>query len=227
MCGRFTLYHSPEDLTERFALQGSLFTPEARFNIAPTQPVGAITAHGPHAERLLEPLRWGLVPFWAKDPAMGSKLINARSETVQEKPSFKHALSRRRCLVPADGFYEWDRKTRQPTHFRLKEAALFAFAGLYEEWHAPDGSPLRTCTILTTEANALVAPIHERMPVILQTPEDEACWLETGRYKPADLLPLLAPFPAEQMEAFFVSKRVGSPANDDPELLIPENEGEL
>jgi putative SOS response-associated peptidase YedK len=204
----------------RFDVQGSLFEPTARYNIAPTQPVAAVTAHGPSAERLLEPLLWGLVPFWAKDRAIGSKLINARSETVQEKPSFKHALSRRRCLIPADGFYEWDRTTKQPTHFRVRGGELFAFAGLYEEWHAPDGSPLRTCTVLTTEANALVATIHERMPVILQNPDDEAMWLEVGRYKPLDLMPLFAPFPAEQMDAIFVSKRVGSPVNDDAELLL-------
>ncbi|MBB6050211.1 SOS response-associated peptidase [Armatimonas rosea] len=221
MCGRFTMHHGPDELMARFDIQGSLFEPTARYNIAPTQPVAAVTAHGPRAERLLEPLHWGLVPFWAKDTAIASKLINARSETVQEKPSFKHALSRRRCLIPADGFYEWDRKTKQPTHFRVRGGELFAFAGLYEEWHAPDGSPLRTCTVLTTEANALVAPIHERMPVILQNPDDEAMWLEVGRYKPLDLPPLFSPFPADQMDAIFVSKRVGSPANDDAELLVP------
>jgi putative SOS response-associated peptidase YedK len=214
------MHHGADELAARFEVQGSLFEPSARYNIAPTQPVAAITAHGPSAERLLEPLHWGLVPFWAKDATIASKLINARSETVHEKPSFKHALSRRRCLIPADGFYEWDRKTKQPTHFRVQGGALFAFAGLYEEWHSPDGSSLRTCTVLTTEANTLVAPIHERMPVILQTRDDEAMWLEVGRYKPLDLQPLFAPFPADQMEAVFVSKRVGSPVNDDAELLV-------
>lgn len=222
MCGRFTMYHDADEIMVRFDVQGSLFEPRAHYNIAPTQPVAAITAQGPNAERLLEPLRWGLVPFWAKDTAIASKLINARSETVQEKPSFKHALTRRRCLIPADGFYEWDRKTKQPTHFRVRGGELFAFAGLYEEWHAPnsEGSPLRTCTVLTTEANALVGQIHERMPVILQSPDDEAMWLEVGRYKPLDLQPLFAPFPADQMDAIFVSKRVGSPTNDDAELLV-------
>ncbi|MCX6369474.1 MAG: SOS response-associated peptidase, partial [Armatimonadetes bacterium] len=219
MCGRFTMHHDQGEVMARFEVQGSLFEPLARYNIAPTQAVAAITAHGPRAERLLEPLHWGLVPFWAKDTAIASKLINARSETVQEKPSFKHALSRRRCLIPADGFYEWDRKTKQPTHFRVRGGELFAFAGLYEEWQAPDGSSLRSCTVLTTQANALVAPIHERMPVILQTQDDEAIWLEVGRYKPHDLQPLMIPFPADQMEAVFVSKRVGSPANDDASLL--------
>ncbi len=213
------MHHDAAEIVARFDVQGSLFEPQARYNIAPTQPVAAIAAQGPSAERLLEPLRWGLVPFWAKDTAIASKLINARSETVQEKPSFKHALSRRRCLIPADGFYEWDRKTKQPTHFRVRDGELFAFAGLYEEWHAPDGSSLRTCTVLTTQANALVAPIHERMPVILQNKDDEAMWLEVGRYKPLDLQSLFSPFPTDQMDAFFVSKRVGSPANDDPLLI--------
>ena len=216
------MHHDQGEVVARFDVQGSLFEPTARYNIAPTQPVAAITAHGLSAERLLEPLLWGLVPFWAKDTAIASKLINARSETVHEKPSFKHALSRRRCLIPADGFYEWDRKTKQPTHFRVRGGELFAFAGLYEEWHAPDGSSLRTCTVLTTQANALVAPIHERMPVILQNKDDEAMWLEVGRYKPADLAPLLSPLPTEQMDAFFVSKRVGSPINDDVQLILAD-----
>ena len=214
------MHHGPEEITARFEVQGSLFEPSPRYNIAPTQALAAITAHGPRAERLLEPLQWGLVPSWAKDTAMASKLINARSETVQEKPSFRQALSRRRCLIPADGFYEWDRTTKQPTHFQVRGGELFAFAGLYEEWHAPDGSSLRTCTVLTTQANELVGKIHERMPVILQNKDDEAIWLEVGRYKPADLQPLFAPFPADQMDAFLVSKRVGSPTNDDPELLL-------
>ena len=213
------MHHAGDEIRVRFDIQGSLFEPTPRYNIAPTQAVAAITGQGPSAERLLEPLQWGLVPFWAKDTAIGSKLINARSETVHEKPSFRHALSRRRCLIPADGFYEWDRATKQPTHFRVRGGELFAFAGLYEEWHAPDGSPLRTCTVLTTQANALVGKLHERMPVILQTRSDEALWLEVGRYKPADLMPLLIPFPAEEMDATPVSKRVGSPLNDDPDLL--------
>lgn len=220
MCGRFTLHHDADAVVERFGIQGSLFALTPRYNIAPTQAVAAITGHGPRVERLLEPLQWGLVPFWAKDVSIGSKLINARSETVHEKPSFKHALARRRCLVIADGFYEWERTTKQPLHFRVRGGELFAFAGLYEEWHSPDGSSLRTCTILTTQANALVSPIHERMPVILQSPDDEAAWLDVARVKPAEVAPLFVPFPEELMDGRSVSKRVGSPANDDPELLV-------
>jgi putative SOS response-associated peptidase YedK len=217
MCGRFTLAVPGAQVAAQFELAT---TPEltARYNIAPTQQVAAVRAGD--AGRELALFRWGLVPTWAKDPSVGARMINARSETVAEKPSFRNALRQRRCLIPADGFYEWDRKTKQPTHFRVQGGALFAFAGLYEEWHSPDGSSLRTCTVLTTEANTLVAPIHERMPVILQTRDDEAMWLEVGRYKPLDLQPLFAPFPADQMEAVFVSKRVGSPVNDDAELLV-------
>lgn len=220
MCGRFTQQRDAAAVADRFGVQGTLFEPTPRYNVAPTQAVAAVTPHGPRQERLLEPLRWGLVPFWARDPAIGNKLINARSETVLEKPSFRHAMAKRRCLIPADGFYEWERATRQPYHFHLRGGPLFAFAGLYDEWTAPDGSPLRTCTILTTQANELVGRIHDRMPVILH-PADEAAWLDVARFRPADLLPLLAPYPAEEMEATAVSKRVGSPAFDDPELVAP------
>jgi putative SOS response-associated peptidase YedK len=218
MCGRFTQHHSHDQVAARFGVQASLFETSARYNIAPTQPVAAITEHGPHRERLLEPLRWGLVPFWAKDTAIGNKLINARAETVAEKPSFRNALARRRCLIPADGFYEWDRTTKQPYHFRLRSGALFAFAGLFEEWESPDGSPLRTCTLLTTEANPLVGRIHERMPVILQ-PDDEDAWLDVARHKPAGIAALFRAYPEEAMQAVAVSRRVGSPAVDEPELL--------
>lgn len=220
MCGRFTQHHDQAEIEARFQVQGALFDMEPRYNIAPTQPVFAITVHGPRHERLLEPLRWGLVPFWARDPAIGNKLINARCETATEKPSFRNAIVRRRCLIPADGFYEWDRATRQPFHFRRRDQGLFAFAGLWEEWESPDGSALRTCAILTTEANALVGRIHERMPVILR-PDDEAAWLDVARVRPPDLARLWEPYPEEEMEAVAVGKRVGSPANDDPGLLEP------
>ena len=220
MCGRFTQHHDADSVAARFAVQGSLLEITPRFNIAPTQPVAAVTAHGPLQERLLEPLRWGLVPSWARDSAIGNKMINARAETVAEKPAFRTALSRRRCLIPADGFYEWDRTTRQPYHFRLLGGELFAFAGIWEEWVSPDGSPLRTCALLTTEANTLVAPVHERMPVILR-PENEASWLDIAHVRPADLEPFWTPFPESEMEKYPVSKRVGSPAVDEPELVEP------
>lgn len=220
MCGRFTQHHDQTEIEARFHVQGALFDMEPRYNIAPTQPVFAITSHGPGQERLLEPLRWGLVPFWARDTAIGNKLINARCETAAEKPSFRNALARRRCLIPADGFYEWDRTTRQPFHFRRRDGGLFAFAGLWEEWESPDGSPLRTCTVLTTAANSLVGRIHERMPVILPA-DGEADWLDVARCRPPDLTPFWEPYPESEMQAVAVGRRVGSVANDDPTLLEP------
>jgi putative SOS response-associated peptidase YedK len=156
-------------------------------------------------------------------------MINARAETLAEKPSFKAALTHRRCLLPSDGFYEWDKTggTRQPIHFRLKGGGLFAFAGLWEEWRAPgspaDAPPLRTCTIITTEPNETVGRYHNRMPVIL-LPGDEGFWLDPAVRRADELLPLLAPFPDEQMESFAVSRRVNSPATDDPSLLNTEPE---
>jgi putative SOS response-associated peptidase YedK len=222
MCGRFTLHHDPAEIFDRFEIQGSLFaelTP--RFNIAPSQAVAVITEHGPRRERLLEPMQWGLVPFWARDTELGKKLINARSETAAEKPSFKHALKRRRCLVPADGFYEWDRATKQPMHFRKKGGALFAFAGLFDEWQSPDGSALRSFTVLTTTPNPLVARIHDRMPVILKDADAEDAWLDV-QGTPLDSLELFfAPLDAGEMDAYPVGKRVGSPVSDDPGLLTP------
>ncbi|HVK05850.1 MAG TPA: SOS response-associated peptidase [Armatimonadaceae bacterium] len=225
MCGRFTMHHDVGEVVDRFGAQSVLFDElPPRYNVAPQQAVAAVTASGPKGERLLELCRWGLVPFWAKDPSIGGKMINARAETVAEKPSFKQALAKRRCLVPADGFYEWDRAggTRQPIHFRLKGGGgpLFAFAGLWEEWESPDGSPLRTCTLVTTTPNAIVAPYHDRMPVILR-PEDEALWMDTEVRQADALLPLLAPYPEEEMECYPVSRQVNTPVNDTPDLIEP------
>ncbi len=176
MCGRFTLHHSTDEVAERFAVQEALFDIAPRYNIAPTQPVAAVTA--PDGARRLEGLQWGLVPFWAKDVAIGSKMINARAETLVEKPAFKNALIRRRCLIPADGCYEWKKEPRggrQPMHIRKGGAAL-RLRGLDG---TRCGSPLRTCTIITVPANPLVSAIHDRMPAILK-PEDEAEWLDTS-----------------------------------------------
>lgn len=224
MCGRFTLHHGTDEIAARFGAQEVLFDSPPRYNITPQQPVAVVTSgHGSVTGQTLEAFQWGLVPFWARDPAIGNKMINARSETVAEKPAFKNALLRRRCLLPTDGFYEWDKAggTRQPIHFRRRDGALFAFAGLWEEWQSPDGSPLRTCTILTTAANETVGRVHDRMPVILR-PEQEAFWLDTSAVKKPDvLLPLLKPYPDEAMEAFAVSRRVNIPVNDDPELIEP------
>ena len=220
MCGRFTLYHSPDEVAERFAVSEILET-EARYNIAPTQNIAVVTQNG---ARHLGSYHWGLIPSWAKDPAIGSRMINARAETLAEKPSFRTALSRRRCLIPADGFYEWQaapegvKGGKTPTYLHRKDSGLFAFAGLWDEWHAPDGSPLRSCTIITTTPNSVAARIHDRMPVILR-PGDEAFWLDSAVTDARDLLSLLAPYPAADMEAYPVSRRVNVPVSDDPELI--------
>ncbi|HLJ57886.1 MAG TPA: SOS response-associated peptidase [Chthonomonadaceae bacterium] len=229
MCGRYTLRSSTQQIVMRFAVAEVIDAtfgyddPAApRYNIAPTQPIVVITENSP---RVLVRMRWGLVPSWAKDPSIGSRMINARAETLPEKPAFRTALMRRRCLIPADGFYEWRKegksgKVRQPVRFRLKDDGLFAFAGLWDEWGAPDGSPLHSCTIITVEANAVVAAVHDRMPAILRR-EDEAEWLDSSNTAVGDLLPLLAPYPSEEMEAYEVSRRVNSAAAEGPECIKP------
>ncbi|MBM3584763.1 MAG: SOS response-associated peptidase [Alphaproteobacteria bacterium] len=215
MCGRFTLRSPPDDVARAAGamMDVGAFTP--RNNIAPGQPVLVIR---PGAAG---PMRWGLVPSWAKDPAMGARLINARAETVAEKPVFRAAFRVRRCVVLADGFYEWQanprgRGPKRPWFFHLKDDRPFAFAGLWERWTGPEGS-VETCTILTTTANALVATVHDRMPVIL-TVDTVARWIATSADGIADLL---APCPAEAMAAYPVSDRVNRPANDDPSCAAP------
>jgi len=212
MCGRYTLHHSIEAIAERFNVTNVAFQPEPRYNIAPTQEIPAITGED---ERTLRGFVWGLVPFWAKDPRIGNRMINARAETVAEKPAYKHALSRRRCLIPADGFYEWMRTGdhRTPMHIRFRDERLFAFAGIWERWAPSEGDELLTCSIVTVEPNRVVAPIHNRMPAIL-APEAEAAWL-SSTHNPAELLELLRSVEPDEMEAFPVSRRVNSPSVDD------------
>lgn len=223
MCGRFTLQHSAEEIADRF-LAELLPDLEPRYNIAPTQPVTVVTQNG---ARHLAQYHWGLIPSWAKDKSIGSRMINARAETVAEKPAFRTALQRRRCLIPADGFYEWreaddpEEGGRTPMYIHRKDKALFAFAGLWDEWHDPvSDAPLRSCTIITGTPNPLVAPIHDRMPIILR-PEDEERWLDKSVTEGTDLLSLLAPYPAEALETYAVSRRVNAPVVDDPELVRP------
>ena len=223
MCGRFTLTElEPDVLTEIFTLSGDLPTLAPRYNIAPTQPVATVIHDPRRTENRLGFMRWGLIPSWAKDPAIGSRLINARGETVHEKPSFRAAFRRRRCLIVANGFYEWQKQDdgpKQPVYITLTDDKPFAFAGLWEMWtDRTSGSELVTCTIITTGPNDLVRPIHNRMPVILPR-EDYARWLTTDDRDADSLLPLLRPYPAEHMTAWPVSRRVNSPANDDPTLL--------
>ncbi len=220
MCGRFTVTVDPAELMERFHLSAADGMPAPRYNVAPTQNVPVVLNESPEK---LSTVQWGLIPSWAKDAAIGAQMINARAETVPEKPAFRAAFKKRRCLVLADGFYEWrkesDGKTKTPMLIRLKSGEPFAMAGLWEVWSAPDGQARRTCTIITTTANALVAPTHNRMPVILPR-ETEADWLDDTIGALA-LTALLRPFPAEEMLAFAVSRRVNATANDDAGLVQP------
>ena len=220
MCGRYTFIAPAPAAEQRFDAKFVEPAPTT-YNAAPSQRLPVITNAAPGQIQLLN---WGLVPAWSRDPAAGPKPINARAETLAEKPSFRTALTRRRCLIPADGFYEWQapaegsKAGKTPTYLHRKDSALFAFAGLWDEWYAPDGSPLRSCTIITTTPNSVAAAIHDRMPVILR-PEDEAFWLDSAVTDSRDLLPLLVPYPSEEMESYPVSRRVNVPVSDDPELL--------
>jgi putative SOS response-associated peptidase YedK len=219
MCGRFTLSLDGAGLQQAFPD----FTPPAgtvaaRYNIAPTQPVAVVTNDG---KNRIEFFHWGLIPSWAKDPSIGHKLINARAETLAEKPSFRSAYKRRRCLVLADGFYEWrkdDAKTKTPLYIRLKDGQPFAFAGLWEVWHSPLGDEIPSCAIITTEPNSLMASIHNRMPVILPRGEWRE-WLDPAERGAISLQGLLVPYPAEAMMAYPVSTAVNNPRVDAPELI--------
>jgi putative SOS response-associated peptidase YedK len=220
MCGRYTLTIPVGTLAEEFGVMGPLPELPPSYNVAPTQEVAAVLADG--GERRLEMLRWGLIPPWADDPGIGSRMINARSETVPEKPSFRRAFKERRCLVLADGFYEWkrtDNNGKQPYYIRMKGGGPFAFAGLWGDWHG-GREEIRSCTILTTEANDLVSEIHHRMPVVL-APEDQGLWLDPDVRETDPLLPLLVPYPDDLMEAYPVSRFVNKPTNDDPRCIEP------
>ena len=218
MCGRYTMHHSTDQIAMRFGVQEQLAQTTERYNIAPTQSVPVVIEN--EGARFLDALQWGLIPSWAKDPGIANKLINARAETLSEKPSFKVALSRRRCLIPSDGFYEWAREgaARQPMHIRRKDGELFSFAGLWEEWKQEDGTPLKTCTIITVAPNEVMEQIHNRMPAML-LPEYEADWLDVAHNKSADVVSFLRPYPAELIEAYPVNKRVNIPTIEDPVLL--------
>lgn len=191
-----------------------------KYNVAPSQLVLSVINDG-HSNRLGE-LKWGLVPPWADSPKIGFQMLNARSETAAGKPAFSAPLRRKRCLIPADGFYEWKATDhgKQPMRIVLKSRALFSMAGLYESWLSPDGSKINSCTILTTTPNELVARIHDRMPVILH-PEDEQLWLNRAVTDVSAITPLLRPYPANQLEAYPVSASVGSVRNDEPALIEP------
>jgi putative SOS response-associated peptidase YedK len=216
MCGRYTLAQAVDRLAEAFDLDEVPSMP-SRYNIAPTQPVPVVRSGG-QAQRL-DLLHWGLVPSWSKDPAIGSRLINARAETLTEKPSFRAAFRRRRCLIPADGFYEWQRleRKKQPYYFCRDDHQPFAFAGLWEHWESADGE-LDSCTIVTTAANDLLKSIHDRMPVILQ-PEDYEQWLDPQIQETDRLQHLLYPDEDSSFIRYPVSTKVNRPQNDSPECI--------
>ena len=224
MCGRITLSTDKDDLQSRWGFidpSGVLDSIKPRYNIAPSQKSPVLTVN--EDRRVLNMMRWGLIPFWAKEASIGYKMINAKSETLAEKPSFRKPFKEKRCLVLADGFYEWektDKKNKVPYRFVLKNRQPFAFAGLWDVWKTPEGDTLLSFTIITTRANELMERIHDRMPVILNE-KDEAKWLDP-EFKDTDKLSsLLQPYPSEQMVAYKVSTIVNSPKNDTPSCIEP------
>jgi putative SOS response-associated peptidase YedK len=223
MCGRFTLI----DLSQFTDLFPWIRPPEQqfqpRYNIAPSQAVPAVVNH---LQPTVDFFQWGLVPSWAKDPAIGGRMINARAESLAEKPAFKTSLRRRRCIIPASGFYEWRKnpdKTKTPMYITRKDGHPMGLAGLWDIWHDPTGGELPTCTIITTAPNELMAVVHDRMPLIL--PESHyRFWLTSEEMKPQDLQPLLVPFPADALQMRPVSRAVNSPKTDTPECIRPAEE---
>jgi putative SOS response-associated peptidase YedK len=224
MCGRYRLSRHKQLLAEYFGMDFDSLEWHPRYNIAPAQPVPVVTQAG--GERKASLMRWGLIPSWAADRSGAARTINARAETAAAKPSFREPLRKRRCLIPADGFYEWQRsgQAKQPFCFELGDGAIFAFAGLWDRWRAPDGQVLESCTVLTTAANRVMEGIHDRMPVILTRPNYER-WLDPAMQNLQDAAALLAPYEADAMKRYAVSARVNQVANDGPECCEPAEPG--
>lgn len=226
MCGRFTNRAKSEQIKKEFkAGNKNSVSFEPRYNIAPTQMIDVVLET--EQERILSHLKWGLVPSWSKDPDIGNRMINARAETITEKPSFREAFRKRRCIIPASGFYEWKKASngnaKQPFYFYLNEKDVFGFAGLYEEWlDKQTGELLETCTIITTEANEVLKPVHDRMPVILHS-KDYDEWLDKEMKDTERLQNLLKPYAATEMSSHSVSKSVNIPETNLPELILPMN----
>ncbi|MDP1622396.1 MAG: SOS response-associated peptidase [Bacteroidales bacterium] len=214
MCGRYSFAFEDALILERFGIRVSTAIYKARYNCAPTQHLAIIANDDPHT---LKFFRWGLIPYWAKELSIGNKLINARAETITEKPSFKKAFRNRRCLVPATGFYEWRRDAvKTPFHIGMKNGEAFCFAGLWDKWVSGDGAIVHSFTIITTAPNSLTSQIHDRMPVILHR-DDEQRWI--AQQPDPSLVDLLKPYPPDMMEARPVSKLVNSVKHDTPEIL--------
>ena len=218
MCGRFTLHHSTEDIAERFLVEQTMLDLAPRYNIAPSQEIPVVVQRD---SRTLQAFKWGLVPSWAKDPAIGNRMINARGESVAEKPAFRQALRHRRCLVPASGYYEWKRQGsgKVPHLIHRPDSGLLALAGIWEEWRTPGDEVLRTVAIVTTAPSAFAATLHTRMPAILSG-EAEATWLDPAQTSPTALLPLLQPF-AGELAAHPVSRLVNGTDVDEPACIEP------
>jgi len=220
MCGRFTITLEAVELQQDLGIAAMPTDWQPRFNVAPTQPVAAVMDA---SSRRAEWLRWGLIPSWAKDPTIASRLINARSETVAEKPSFRQAFNRRRCLILADGFYEWKRSASQkgpsqPYYFQRIDKKPFAFAGLWETWKPPEGEIIRTCIIITCPANEIISPVHERMPVMVS---GESMWNWLEPCSPDALMSILRPYPPDWMTAFPISRLVNNASMESPDMVKP------
>ncbi|MBQ35235.1 MAG: hypothetical protein CME04_02495 [Gemmatimonadaceae bacterium] len=219
MCGRFTLHHSTEDVAERFAVEQTLLELKPRYNIAPSQPVAAVIQG---ESRVLQELKWGLVPSWARDPGIGNRLINARAETLADKPAFRTAFTRSRCLIPASGYFEWQRSGRLRTPMLLHRAGgePFAIAGLYERWQTPEEGILRSCTIITTAPNEVAGGVHDRMPAIL-TAGGAEIWMDRELTDVDALSRVLRPYPLSDLILHPVSDRVNKAGDDDATMIDP------
>lgn len=219
MCGRFTLHHATEDVAERFSVEQTLLELKPRYNIAPSEPVAAVVQRD---SRVLQELRWGLVPSWARDISIGNRLINARSETLREKPAFRSAFARGRCVIPASGYFEWFRRgrARTPMLVRREGGQPLAMAGLYERWQTPEDGILRSCTIVTTEPNETAARVHHRMPALL-TEAGIDLWLDRDLEDLDALGRVLRPYPLGDLVVHPVSDRVNKAGTDDPSMIDP------
>ena len=215
MCGRFALYSSVQAIVDYAKILNRMQELNPNYNVAPGQRIPVII--NKQDGKYFDIFQWGLIPFWAKDPKIGYKMINSRAETIAEKPSFKYAFKRRRCLIPANGFYEWRKKDKQPFYIHLKDRELFTFAGIWENWKSPEGMNIKTCSIITTESNEFMQPIHHRMPVILDR-EKEFDWISDKMEDSKMLLPFLKPY-EKNMLVYEISKEVNSPRNNYKELI--------